>query len=74
MHHDASMSKPKSSVKTTPENATRITVAFPEAHYAHVLRLAKSKKVSASSVVRDAVEKYVTADIPLFAQLEGKGR
>ncbi len=41
-------------------SGTRITVTIPPQDYDVVLRMAKEKKVSASWVVRDAVEKYIT--------------
>jgi hypothetical protein len=47
---------------------TRITVSVPNADYEHLLRIAENKRVSISWVVRDAVEKYLSADIPLFAK------
>jgi hypothetical protein len=40
----------------------RITVTFPQADYDRVCVLARSKKVSAAWIVRDAVEKYLQAD------------
>jgi len=47
----------------SPERAagTRITVTVPSLDYSIIRRVAKEKKVSASWVVRDAIEKYVTA-------------
>jgi metal-responsive CopG/Arc/MetJ family transcriptional regulator len=44
-----------------PEKSTgtRITVTIPPGDYQAVRQIAKEKKVSASWVVRDAVEKYV---------------
>jgi Arc/MetJ-type ribon-helix-helix transcriptional regulator len=61
---------------TTPSNdsaktsGTRITVTLPPEHYEHVLRVAKRKRVSASWVVRDAVERYLADEMPLFAENE----
>ncbi len=48
----------------------RITVTLPPEHYREIVRQAKNKRVSASWIVRDAVEKYLTADIPLFVKSE----
>jgi hypothetical protein len=45
---------------------TRITVTLPIKDYEHLCRIARTKKVSASWVVRDAVDKYLQSDIPLF--------
>lgn len=44
----------------------RITVTFPVKDYEQLCRIARTKKVSASWVVRDAVDKYLESDIPLF--------
>lgn len=52
-------------------DSTRITVTLPQADYEQVCRIAKSKRVSASWVVRDAVTDYLHRDIPLFAKAEG---
>ncbi|MDB6057680.1 MAG: putative transcriptional regulator containing the CopG/Arc/MetJ DNA-binding domain and a [Verrucomicrobiales bacterium] len=73
MRHDAAMrsKKPSHSVKAIP-SGTRITVTFPSDDYAELLRLASAKRVSASWIVRDAVEKYLTGDIPLFANANGR--
>jgi hypothetical protein len=49
---------------------TRITVSVPQPNYDDLLRIAESKRVSISWVVRDAVEKYLAADMPLFANIQ----
>ena len=49
---------------------TRITVSVPAADYEHLLRVAENKRVSISWVVRDAVDQYLSADVPLFARIE----
>ena len=55
-------------VKTGKDGTgTRITVTLPPADYDMVCRMAKGKKVSASWIVRDAVEKYLAAYAPLLA-------
>ena len=46
----------------------RASVTFPREHYEALLEMAKRKKVSLAWVVRDAVEEYLAADTPLFAQ------
>jgi hypothetical protein len=46
----------------------RITVTLPKSDYEEVCRLARSKRVSNAWVIRDAVEKYIAADSPLFSQ------
>jgi metal-responsive CopG/Arc/MetJ family transcriptional regulator len=42
--------------------STRITVTLPPGDYEAVVRISKSKRVSASWVVRDAVAKYIAAE------------
>jgi metal-responsive CopG/Arc/MetJ family transcriptional regulator len=57
----------KASPRATPgqqSNGTRITVSIPQQDYDAVLRMAKEKKVSASWIVRDAVEKYIKGEAP----------
>jgi metal-responsive CopG/Arc/MetJ family transcriptional regulator len=44
----------------------RASVSFPASLYAEVERIAEEKKVSVAWVVRDAVEKYVAEQHPLF--------
>lgn len=56
------------STDASEKRTTRITVTLPPDNYALLVRIARSKKVSASWVVRDAVDKYLAADIPLFQQ------
>jgi len=45
-------------------NGRRITVSIPPQDYDVVLRMAKEKKVSASWVVRDALDKYIQGETP----------
>jgi metal-responsive CopG/Arc/MetJ family transcriptional regulator len=45
-------------------NGKRITVSIPPQDYDVVLRMAKEKKVSASWIVRDAVERYIKGETP----------
>lgn len=59
-------SKPKSHRRA----GTRITVTVPPGDYEQVCRMAKAKKVSNAWIIRDAVEKYIQADTPLFAGKE----
>jgi hypothetical protein len=47
---------------------TRASVTFPAGLYAELERIAEEKKVSVAWVVRDAVEKYVEAQYPLFSR------
>jgi metal-responsive CopG/Arc/MetJ family transcriptional regulator len=45
---------------------TRASVSFPTAVYEELERLAESKKVSLAWVVREAAEKYLSEQWPLF--------
>ncbi len=56
--HPTETANQNSAAKTS---GTRITVTLPPDDYTEVRRIAKEKKVSASWVVRDAVERYVKA-------------
>lgn len=70
MHSDARMADDNAKQQTQQEKRpTRITVTLPPENYELLVRMAKTKKVSASWVVRDAVEKYLTADVPLLKQV-----
>lgn len=63
--------RPKHEIKATGESKTpRASVSFPPELYATLERIAKEKKVSVAWVVREAAEKYVGDQWPLFA---GKG-
>ncbi len=46
----------------------RASVSLPAEHYTELEELAKDKKVSLSWVIRDAVEKYLQNQWPLFAE------
>jgi metal-responsive CopG/Arc/MetJ family transcriptional regulator len=50
------------------EASARASVSFPVSLYAEVERIAGEKKVSVAWVVRDAVEKYVAEQYPLFSR------
>jgi predicted DNA-binding protein len=50
----------------------RASITFPPELYKTIEDLAKRKKVSIAWVVRDAVEKYVADQWPLFAPLKGE--
>ena len=61
----------KNVTKATGETKTpRASVSFPPELYATLERIAKEKKVSVAWVVREAAEKYVGDQWPLFT---GKG-
>ena len=59
--------KSKRSARSKPKNS-RASVTFPAELYAELERIAEHKKVSVAWVVRDAAEKYVDAQYPLFGQ------
>ena len=52
----------------TKEGTARASVTFPAGLYAELERIADEKKVSVAWVVREAAEKYVAAQYPLFAR------
>ncbi|SFO38645.1 ribbon-helix-helix domain-containing protein [Nitrosospira briensis] len=59
--------------KPKPEpKSTRASVSFPRELYDTVEQLAAEKKVSVAWIVRDAVEKYVADQWPLFADEKRK--
>lgn len=64
--------KAKHATKVTGKpKMPRASVSFPPELYATLERIAKGKKVSVAWVVREAAEKYVGDQWPLFA---GKGQ
>ena len=72
MHHDAHMAQRRLETESKETEVTRLTVSFPDDQYEQILQKAKIGRVSASWIVRDAVEKYLSADIPLFAKNDSK--
>lgn len=62
------MRSPKKDTPIEEKKATRITVTLPISNYETIVRMAKSKKVSTAWVVREAVEKYLGEDMPLFRE------
>lgn len=53
--------------KIKPSQSPRTSVTFPPDLYQTLEDLAKKKKVSVAWIVRDAAEKYVAEQWPLFA-------
>jgi predicted transcriptional regulator len=53
--------------------STRLTITFPREQYDLLERIAKDKKVSVAWVTRDAVEKYLAEQWPLFSQGREEG-
>jgi hypothetical protein len=49
-----------------PNVSVRTTVSVPAGDYAELERIALRKKVSVAWVVRDAVERYLRNESPLF--------
>jgi len=54
--------------KPRPSQSPRTSVTFPRDLYQTLEDLAKKKKVSVAWVVRDAAERYVADQWPLFAK------
>jgi len=63
----ASRTKRATERKSQPKS-TRTSVSFPSDLYQTLEHLAKSKKVTVAWVIRDAAEKYVNEQWPLFAK------
>jgi predicted transcriptional regulator len=55
--------RPKDEIETS----TRTSVTLPSSVYASLEIIARQKKVSMAWVMRDAAEKYVSEQWPLFA-------
>lgn len=51
-----------------PPPTVRCSISFSQDQYLELERIAKSKKVSLAWVVREAIEKYLSASYPLFDQ------
>ncbi|SFN24958.1 Ribbon-helix-helix protein, copG family [Nitrosospira briensis] len=62
----ATKSKQSAKMKTTP--ALRASVSFPPEIYRTLEQLAEKKKVSFAWIVRDAAEKYIAEQWPLFGK------
>lgn len=63
--------KKSGSSKARDHAMPRASVSFPPEVYKTLEVLAKKKKVSIAWVVREAVEKYVADQWPLFGNLKG---
>jgi metal-responsive CopG/Arc/MetJ family transcriptional regulator len=59
--------------RARPALMPRASVSFPPELYKTLEELAKKKKVSIAWVVREAAERYVTAEWPLFGNTLLKG-
>ena len=62
---------PKRRGRPSKEKSARASVSFPPVVYATLEQIAKDKKVSVAWVVRDAAEKYISDQWPLFAGNSG---
>lgn len=61
--------------RPTSRDATiRASVTFPAELYAELERIAADKKVSIAWVIRDATEKYLDEQYPLFRRQTGGAR
>jgi hypothetical protein len=58
------MKKRAKSRKSTAK--TRVSITVPAEHYAELQRIAGRKRVSLAWVVREALDKYLVSDTPLF--------
>jgi hypothetical protein len=52
---------------------TRASISFPTGVYEELERIAAAKRVSLAWVVREAAEKYVSDQWPLFGNLKSDG-
>ena len=62
------VTKDKSNKAAQSIKAPRQSVTFTPATYAELERLSKEKKVSIAWVVREATEKYIAEQYPLFGR------
>ena len=62
--------KPEPDAKTDSAASVRATISFPSQIYETLEEITKRKKVSLAWVVREAAERYVGEQWPLFAGLK----
>ncbi len=58
--------------KLISESSTRTSVTLPSHVYSSLESIARKKKVSLAWVIRDAAEKYVDEQWPLFAETKNE--
>jgi len=58
-----------SNVVPRSERSPRLSVTIPFETYDSLERIARKKKVSLAWVVRDAAERYVSDELPLFREI-----
>ena len=68
MHYDARMVSRPTKIEESKDRVTRLTVSLSKEDYEEIVRIAQSKKVSASWVVRDSIDQYLMKEDPLFRQ------
>jgi len=61
---------PNSAIVPKSEHSLRLSVTLPSETYVSLERIAKKKKVSLAWVVRDATEKYISDEFPLFREMK----
>ena len=54
--------------KSASKPSVRTTVSIPKDDYSEIERLAERKKVSVAWVVREAIDRYLASESPLFRQ------
>jgi metal-responsive CopG/Arc/MetJ family transcriptional regulator len=64
----------KQKQKTEDKGTLRASIGFPQDLYRTLERMARQKKVSLAWVIREAAEKYVADQTPLFGNSEGNSR
>ena len=57
-------------IRTQGTSAIRASISFPPDIYQTLEEIARKKKVSLAWVVREAAEKYITEQWPLFGRLQ----
>lgn len=58
----------------SPSRTTRATISFPTDIYLELERIAEAKKVSLAWVVREAAEKYLADQWPLFGSERSRSK
>lgn len=60
----------KSTGSTASPKTVQTSVSIPAEDHEEIERLSKQKKVSVAWIIREAIDQYLTAESPLFRQLE----
>ena len=64
--------RPNLTIAPKNERSLRLSVTLPSETYSSLERIARKKKVSIAWVVRDATEKYVSDELPLFREISNE--